>query len=56
MMAFPGTPRLSEDELALDCVAEILGQGKNSLLYKNLVKTQKSRFATAPKSSLRIIW
>ena len=54
LMAFPGTPRFSENEIALDCVAEILGQGKNSLLYKNLVKTQKARFATAqnPASEL----
>lgn len=37
-MTFPVPARYSTDETALDCLAEILGQGKNSLLYKNLVK------------------
>lgn len=37
-MVFPTPPSYSKEEAALDCVAEILGQGKSSLLYKNLVK------------------
>jgi zinc protease len=41
-MTFPTAARYSKDEAALDCLAEILGQGKNSLLYKNLVKTQSA--------------
>ncbi len=39
---YPSSPFYSKDEPALDCLAEILGQGKNSLLYKNLVKTNKA--------------
>ena len=42
MMTYPVPQRYSTDEAALDCLAEILGQGKNSLLYKNLVKTQSA--------------
>lgn len=41
-MVFPTVPQYSKDEAALDCLAEIIGQGNNSILYKNLVKTQKA--------------
>ncbi len=41
-IVFAGVPQFSKDEAALDCVAQILGQGKNSILYKNMVKTQKA--------------
>ncbi|MGC4056944.1 MAG: pitrilysin family protein [Chitinophagaceae bacterium] len=41
-MVFPTPPQFSKDEAPLDCFAEILGQGNNSILYKNLVKTQKA--------------
>ncbi|MFA6151472.1 MAG: pitrilysin family protein [Chitinophagaceae bacterium] len=41
-MVFPTVPQYSKDEAPLDCLAEILGQGNNSILYKNLVKTQKA--------------
>lgn len=39
---YPTVPNYHKDEAALDCLAEILGQGKNSIFYKNLVKTQKA--------------
>ncbi|GHB62830.1 peptidase M16 [Psychrosphaera saromensis] len=39
-MNFPTTYARSEDEAPLDVLAEIIGGGNNSLLYKNLVKTQ----------------
>src|SRR5690606_11491098 len=41
-MVYPTSASYSDDEAALDCLAEILGQGKNSLLYQNLVKTNKA--------------
>ncbi|KAA5544959.1 M16 family metallopeptidase [Adhaeribacter rhizoryzae] len=41
-MTFPTVPNFHPDEVPLDLLAEILGQGKNSILYKNLVKTQKA--------------
>ncbi|MBL7815538.1 MAG: insulinase family protein [Saprospiraceae bacterium] len=50
-MTFPVPQRFSTDEAALDCLAEILGQGKNSLLYKNLVKTQAATQASAFNST-----
>ncbi len=46
-MAFPTVYLRHEDEAALDILAEILGGGNNSLLYKNLVKTQKAVEAQA---------
>lgn len=46
-ITYPSSPFFSKDEPALDCLAEILGQGKTSLLYKNLVKTNKAVNATA---------
>ncbi|MBS1771837.1 MAG: insulinase family protein [Bacteroidetes bacterium] len=46
-IVFPGVPSFDKDEAALDCLAEILGQGNTSLLYKNLVKTQKALNASA---------
>ena len=39
-MNYPTTFARAEDEAPLDLLAEILGGGNNSLLYKNLVKTQ----------------
>jgi len=48
---FPGVPAYSEDEAALDVIAEILGGGKSSILYKDFVKAQKAVSATADNSS-----
>jgi zinc protease len=41
-IAFPTVYVRHADEAPLDILAEILGGGNNSLLYKNLVKTQKA--------------
>ncbi len=41
-MVFPSMPRYDDEEYALDCFAEIFGSGQTSILYKNLVKTQKA--------------
>ena len=41
-MVFPTIPHGHPDEMPLDALAEILGGGKNSLLYKNMVKNQKA--------------
>ncbi|GAA4417900.1 pitrilysin family protein [Nibrella viscosa] len=46
-MTFPTVPTYHPDEAALDVLAEILGGGKNSLLYKNMVKNQKAIQANA---------
>lgn len=46
-ITYPTPPSFSKDEAALDCLAEIIGQGKNSVFYKNFVKTQKAVSASA---------
>ncbi|WP_426061054.1 M16 family metallopeptidase [Hymenobacter sp. B1770] len=46
-VVFPTVPHGHADELPLDALAQILGSGKNSLLYKNLVKNQKAVQAQA---------
>lgn len=44
---FPTVEAYHADEPALDCLAEILGQGKNSVFYQEIVKTQKALNASA---------
>ncbi|MFC5411069.1 M16 family metallopeptidase [Larkinella bovis] len=41
-MVYPTVPRFHADEAPLDALAQILGGGKSSLFYKNLVKTEKA--------------
>jgi len=50
-MVFPAPPSFSKDEPALDCLAEIIGQGKNSLFYQNLVKKNIAVSAMAYNST-----
>ncbi len=42
MMAYPTLYRGAEDEAKIDMLASALGQGKNSILYQELVKTGKA--------------
>jgi zinc protease len=53
-IVFPAVPHMHPDEAALDCLAEILGSGKNSIFYQQLVRTQKALSASAsnPASEL----
>ncbi|MBC3787053.1 M16 family metallopeptidase [Spirosoma utsteinense] len=46
-IVFPTVPNYHPDEAPLDALAEILGGGKNSLFYKNLVKNQLAVQANA---------
>lgn len=46
-ITFPSVPAFHPDEAALDCLAEILGQGKNSIFYQEIVKKQKALNALA---------
>lgn len=46
-VTYPTAPQFSADEAALDCLAEIIGQGKNSLFHKNFVKANKAVSASA---------
>ncbi len=50
-MTFPTPEAGHKDEPALDVLAEILGQGKNSIFYKNFVKDQKAVQASASNST-----
>jgi len=50
-MNFPSVPAYHPDETALDCLADIIGGGRTSILYKNLVKTQKANSANAYNST-----
>lgn len=47
IITYPTIPTFHEDEPALDCLAEILGQGKNSVFYQQIVKSQKALNASA---------
>jgi zinc protease len=44
---FATVPNYDKDMAALACLAQVLGQGKNSVLYQQLVKTQKALSASA---------
>ena len=44
---FATVPNYDKDMAALACLAQVLGQGKNSVLYQQLVKTQKALNASA---------
>lgn len=41
-MVFPTVPNYHPDEVALDCLAEILGGGTNSLFYQRFIKSQNA--------------
>ncbi len=50
-MTYPTPESGHKDEPALDVLAEILGQGKNSIFYKNFVKEQKAMQASVYNSA-----
>jgi zinc protease len=41
-ITIPTVPQYHEDEAALACLAQVLGQGKNSVFYQEIVKQQKA--------------
>lgn len=51
LRAYPTVPNYDNDMAALDCLAEILGQGNNSILYQELVKKQLALAASANHSN-----
>lgn len=46
-VVYPTVPNYHEDMAALACLAQVLGQGRNSTLFQELVKTQKALQASA---------
>lgn len=51
VISYHSVPRFHPDEPALDCLAEIIGQGKNSVFYQEIVKSQKALNASASNPS-----
>lgn len=47
VVTYPTVPNYHADQAALDCLAEIIGQGKNSIFYQEIVKPQKALNASA---------
>ncbi len=47
LKTFPTVPNYDKDMGALACLAQVIGQGKNSILYQQLVKTQQAIQASA---------
>jgi zinc protease len=52
--SFPTVQNYHKDMAALDCLAEILGQGNNSVLYQQLVKKQLALFANASHTNYEL--
>lgn len=46
-MVYPTVPNYDKDIAALACLAQVLGQGKNSVFYQQLVKKQQALQANA---------
>jgi zinc protease len=42
VITYPTVPSYHPDEAALACLAQVMGQGKNSVFYQELVKNQKA--------------
>ena len=49
-ITFPTVPNYDADMAPLACLAQVLGQGKNSVMYQELVKTKKALAANAYSS------
>jgi len=46
-IVYPTVPNYHQDMAALACLAQVLGQGRNSILFQDLVKPQKALQASA---------
>jgi zinc protease len=49
-ITYPTVPDFSKDMAPLECLSQVLGQGKTSFLYQNLIKNQKALRASAYSS------
>lgn len=50
-IVYPTVPDFHKDAPALACLAQVIGQGRNSVLYQSMVKTQKAVNASAFNST-----
>lgn len=46
-ITYPTVPSFHPDEAALACLAQVMGQGKNSVFYQEIVKNQKALNASS---------
>jgi len=46
-MTLPSVPNYHPDKAALDCLASLMAQGKNTIFYQNFIKAQKAQQASA---------
>jgi zinc protease len=53
-IVYPSVPTFHKDEAALDVLASLLGNGKNSVLYKNFVDNETALQASAYNASYEI--
>ncbi|GAA3972368.1 M16 family metallopeptidase [Mucilaginibacter dorajii] len=53
-VTYPGVKVYDKDMSPLDALSEIIGQGRNSILYKNLVKTRKAAQASMSSSNTEL--
>ncbi|MBI3500328.1 MAG: insulinase family protein [Bacteroidetes bacterium] len=54
MATFPSVPAYDKDEAALDALASILSEDKNSIFYQNFVKAQKAYDASVNNFSAEV--
>jgi zinc protease len=53
-VTYPGVKIYDKDMSALDALSEIIGQGRNSIFYKNFVKTRKAAQASMSSSNTEL--
>lgn len=53
-ISYPGVKMYAKDMSALDVLSNIIGQGKNSIFYKNFVKTRKAAQAYMGSSNTEL--
>jgi zinc protease len=53
-VTYPGVKVYDKDMSALDALSEIIGQGRNSIFYKNFVKTRKAAQASMSSSNTEL--
>jgi zinc protease len=51
LMVYPTVPQYHRDEAAIDIMADMMGDGKNSVFYKHFVKTEKGEAQVSHQSS-----
>jgi zinc protease len=53
-ITYPGVKVYDKDMSALDALSEIIGQGRNSIFYKNFVKTRKAAQASMSSNNTEL--